>query len=100
MPARAELLARYPEFSTVEASVLDGAIAEAAASLDATEYGDIWEQAVLAQAGHLLVTRLREIGKFLGATDGAVYGDGLSATLYGQEVERLRFGLPLIGFVV
>ncbi len=100
MPSRTELLARYPEFNTVESAVVDSALTEAIASLSEDEYGSVWAQAVLALAAHLLATRLREIGKFLGATDGAVYGDELSATLYGQEVMRLRSGLPLIGFVV
>jgi hypothetical protein len=43
------------------------------------------------------------MGIQIGATEGKVYGEGLDATLYGQEFKRLSetaSNASMIGFVV
>ena len=47
--------------------------------------------------------QLTQMGIQIGATEGKVYGEGLDATLYGQEFKRLSetaSNASMIGFVV
>jgi len=95
-------LQRFPEFSPHPAGIVNGAIESATADVSSDIFGDQTDRAVRFLAAHIIAIQLAQMGVQIGATDGKVYGNGLDATLYGQEFKRLTEAASssLIGFVV
>jgi hypothetical protein len=66
-------------------------------------FGTQTDRAVRLLSAHIVSIQLSQMGVMIGATDGKVYGEGLDATLYGQEFKRLSDSASdasIIGFVV
>lgn len=95
-------LERFPEFSPHPSGIVNGAIESASADVSSDIFGDQTDRAVRFLAAHIIAIQLAQMGVQIGATDGKVYGNGLDATLYGQEFKRLTEAASssLIGFVV
>lgn len=96
-------LNRFPEFSPHPSGIVNGAIESAAADVSSDIFGDQTDRAVRFLAAHIIAIQLAQMGVQIGATDGKVYGNGLDATLYGQEFKRLSetaSNASMIGFVV
>jgi hypothetical protein len=95
-------LQRFPEFSPHPSGIVNGAIESATADVSSDIFGDQTDRAVRFLAAHIIAIQLAQMGVQIGATDGKVYGNGLDATLYGQEFKRLTEAASssLIGFVV
>lgn len=95
-------LQRFPEFSPHPSGIVNGAIESASADVSSDIFGDQTDRAVRFLAAHIIAIQLAQMGVQIGATDGKVYGEGLDATLYGQEFKRLTEAASssLIGFVV
>ena len=95
-------LERFPEFSPHPSGIVNGAIESASAAVSSDIFGDQTDRAVRFLAAHIIAIQLAQMGVQIGATDGKVYGNGLDATLYGQEFKRLTEAASssLIGFVV
>lgn len=95
-------LERFPEFSPHPSGIVNGAIESASADVSSDIFGDQTDRAVRFLAAHIIAIQLAQMGVMIGATDGKVYGNGLDATLYGQEFKRLTEAASssLIGFVV
>ena len=98
----AGFLERFPEFSPHPSGIVNGAIESASADVSSDIFGDQTDRAVRFLAAHIIAIQLAQMGVMIGATDGKVYGNGLDATLYGQEFKRLTEAASssLIGFVV
>jgi hypothetical protein len=95
-------LERFPEFSPHPSGIVNGAIESATADVSSDIFGDQTDRAVRFLAAHIIAIQLAQMGVMIGATEGKVYGNGLDATLYGQEFKRLTEAASssLIGFVV
>jgi hypothetical protein len=95
-------LQRFPEFSPHPSGIVNGAIESATADVSSDIFGDQTDRAVRFLAAHIIAIQLAQMGVQIGATDGKVYGNGLDATLYGQEFKRLTEAASssLLGFVV
>ncbi|MFZ9998559.1 MAG: DUF4054 domain-containing protein [Candidatus Nanopelagicaceae bacterium] len=95
-------LERFPEFSPHPSGIVNGAIESATADVSSDIFGDQTDRAVRFLAAHIIAIQLAQMGVQIGATDGKVYGNGLDATLYGQEFKRLTEAASssLLGFVV
>jgi len=95
-------LERFPEFSPHPSGIVNGAIESASADVSSDIFGDQTDRAVRFLAAHIIAIQLAQMGVMIGATDGKVYGNGLDATLYGQEFKRLTEAASssLLGFVV
>lgn len=95
-------LQRFPEFSPHPSGIVNGAIESASADVSSDIFGDQTDRAVRFLAAHIIAIQLAQMGVMIGATDGKVYGNGLNATLYGQEFKRLTEAASssLLGFVV
>lgn len=95
-------LERFPEFSPHPSGIVNGAIESASADVSFDVFGDQTDRAVRFLAAHIIAIQLAQMGVQIGATDGKVYGNGLDATLYGQEFKRLTEAASssLLGFVV
>ena len=95
-------LERFPEFSPHPSGIVNGAIESASADASSDIFGDQTDRAVRFLAAHIIAIQLAQMGVMIGATDGKVYGNGLDATLYGQEFKRLTEAASssLLGFVV
>jgi hypothetical protein len=95
-------LERFPEFSPHPSGIVNGAIESASADVSSDIFGDQTDRAVRFLAAHIIAIQLAQMGVQIGATDGKVYGNGLDATLYGQEFKRLTEAASssLLGFVV
>jgi hypothetical protein len=98
----AGFLERFPEFSPHPSGIVNGAIESATADVSSDIFGDQTDRAVRFLAAHIIAIQLAQMGVMIGATEGKVYGNGLDATLYGQEFKRLTEAASssLIGFVV
>ncbi len=100
----ADFIQRFPEFTPHPSGIVNGAIESASADVGADIFGDQTDRAVRFLAAHIISIQLAQMGVQIGATDGKVYGNGLDATLYGQEFKRLSETASnngsLIGFVV
>lgn len=99
-PTPTGFLTRFPEFGELALPIVEGAIAEAARSTPASVWGDVHTEAVSNLAAHLLSTRVMQIGLQVGSPSGQPLGTGLTASLYGQEYERLKGTLPISGFAL
>jgi len=99
-PTSTEFLTRFPEFGELALSVVGGAISEAARSTPETQWGAIHTEAVSNLAAHILSTRVMQVGLQVGSQSGQPLGTGLTASLYGQEYERLKGTLSLSGFAL
>ena len=100
VPSSAEFLLRFPEFGEQSLSVVEGALAEAGRSTPTDPWGTVHTEAVSYLAAHLLATRTMQIGLQVETKSGAPAGEGLAATLYGQEYNRLLSSRPLSGFAL
>lgn len=98
VPTTEEFLARYPEFGEQTTSVVEGALAEAAAQIPETVWGSLQTQAIGYLAAHLLAVRIMQIGQQVGTISGSALDKGLAASLYGQSYMDLGATLPLTGF--
>ena len=98
----AGFLERFPEFSPHPSGIVNGAIESASADVSSDIFGDQTDRAVRFLAAHIIAIQLAQMGVQIGATDGKVYGEGLDATQYGQEYQRMLNSLSAstIGFVV
>lgn len=100
----ASFLDRFPEFVPHPSGIVNGAIEEASSDVDLSVLGDQTDRAVKYLAAHIIAVQLAQMGIQIGATEGKVYGEGLDATQYGQEFNRmLRTSAPgatTIGFIV
>jgi hypothetical protein len=99
----ANFLERFPEFSPHPLGIVNGAIESASADVGESVFGDQTERAVRFLAAHIIAIQLAQMGVQIGATDGKVYGQGLDATLYGQEFKRITetaSNALTVGFVV
>ena len=102
-PTRAEFLTRYPEFNEQSTDVVDGALGEAINFCPTTGWSKtnpkkIRNSAIMSLAAHSLAMRTVQIGTQVGSVSGQPFGDGIEATLYGQEYKRLMDSLPHCGF--
>ena len=102
-PTRAEFLTRYPEFNEQSTDVVDGALGEAinfcpTVGWSKTNPALIRNSAIMSLAAHSLAMRTVQIGAQVGSVSGQPFGDGIEATLYGQEYKRLMDSLPHCGF--
>lgn len=96
-------LERFPEFTPHPGGIVNGAIESATADVSSDVFGDQTDRAVRFLAAHIIAIQLAQMGVMIGATEGKVYGEGLDATLYGQEFKRLTetaSNASMIGFVV
>jgi len=95
-------LERFPEFSPHPSGIVNGAIESASADVSSDIFGNQTDRAVRFLAAHIIAVQLTQMGAMIGATDGKVYGNGLDATMYGQEFKRLTEAASssLLGFVV
>ena len=95
-------LERFPEFSPHPSGIVNGAIESASADVSSDIFDDQTDRSVRFLAAHIIAIQLAQMGVMIGATDGKVYGNGLDATLYGQEFKRLTEAASssLLGFVV
>ncbi|MGA0848071.1 MAG: DUF4054 domain-containing protein [Pontimonas sp.] len=100
VPSSAEFLSRFPEFGEQSTSVVEGALAEAGRSANAEVWGTVHTDAVSYLAAHLLAIRTMQIGLQVEAQSGSPAGEGLAATLYGQEYQRLLTSRPICGFAL
>lgn len=100
VPTSTEFLTRYPEFGELALPVVEGALTEAGRSTPAAQWGDVHTEAVSALTAHILSTRVMQIGLQVGSQSGQPLGTGLTASLYGQEYERLKGNLALSGFAL
>lgn len=98
-PSTNEFLLRFPEFGEQSLSVIEGALAEAAAITPEDVWGTLQFQAVGHLAAHNLAIRTMQIGQQIGSPSGAAPDKGFAATLYGQSYQTLADTLPLSGFV-
>ena len=98
----ASFVERFPEFTPHPSGIVNGAISEAAADISSDVFGTNADRAVKFLAAHIIAIQLAQMGVQIGATDGKVYGEGLDATQYGQEYQRMLNSLSAstIGFVV
>jgi hypothetical protein len=96
-------LERFPEFTPHPSGIVNGAIESATADVSSDVFGNQTDRAARFLAAHIIAIQLAQMGTMIGATDGKVYGEGLDATLYGQEFKRLSeiaSNASMIGFVV
>jgi hypothetical protein len=100
VPTSAAFLVRFPEFGELALPVVESAITEAGRSTPADNWGSIHTEAVSNLAAHILSTRVMQIGLQVGSQSGQPLGTGLTASLYGQEYERLKGTLALSGFAL
>jgi len=98
----ASFVERFPEFTPHPSGIVNGAISEATADISSDVFGTNADRAVKFLAAHIIAIQLAQMGVQIGATDGKVYGEGLDATQYGQEYQRMLNSLSAstIGFVV
>jgi len=100
VPTFVEFLIRFPEFGELSLPVVQSALTEAGRSTPAAKWGTIHTEAVSNLAAHILSTRVMQIGLQVGSQSGQPLGTGLTASLYGQEYERLKGTLALSGFAL
>jgi hypothetical protein len=100
VPTSTEFTQRFPEFGELALPVIEGALTEAGRSTPADNWGTIHTEAVSNLAAHILSTRVMQIGLQVGSQSGQPLGTGLTASLYGQEYERLKGNLALSGFAL
>ena len=100
VPTFVEFLIRFPEFGELSLPVVQSALTEAGRSTPAAKWGTIHTEAVSNLAAHILSTRVMQIGLQVGSQSGQPLGTGLTASLYGQEYERLKVTLALSGFAL
>ena len=94
---------RFPEFTPHPSGIVNGAIESATADVSTDVFGNQTDRAVRFLAAHIVAIQLTQMGIQIGATEGKVYGEGLDATLYGQEFKRLSdsaSNASIIGFVI
>lgn len=100
VPTTSAFLLRFPEFGEQSNAVVEGALAEAGRSVPTSVWGAVHTEAVSYLAAHLLAVRTMQLGLQVGTLSGSPLGEGLSATLYGQEYKRILDSLPLSGFAL
>jgi hypothetical protein len=100
VPQASAFLLRFPEFGEQPLSVVEGALAEAGRSTAESIFGSNHTDATSYLAAHLLATRTMQIGMQIEAKSGTPAGQGLDATLYGQEYQRLQGRLAISGFAL
>ena len=100
VPTSDEFITRFPEFGELSLPVIQSALTEAGRSTPAANWGTIHTEAVSNLAAHILSTRVMQIGLQVGSQSGQPLGTGLTASLYGQEYERLKGTLALSGFAL
>jgi hypothetical protein len=100
VPTFDEFVTRFPEFGELSLAVVQSALTEAGRSTPADNWGSIHTEAVSNLAAHILSTRVMQIGLQVGSQSGQPLGTGLTASLYGQEYERLKGNLALSGFAL
>jgi len=100
VPTSTEFLIRFPEFGELSLAVVQSALTEAGRSTPAANWGTVHTEAVSNLAAHILSTRVMQIGLQVGSQSGQPLGTGLTASLYGQEYERLKGNLALSGFAL
>lgn len=100
IPTSSDFLGRFPEFEETTLSIVEGAIAEAGRATSDTQWGEVHTEAVSYLAAHILSIRVMQVGLQVGSSAGQPLGTGFTASLYGQEYERLRGTLALSGFAL
>lgn len=95
-----EFLLRFPEFGEQSLSVVEAALAAAAASVPSAVWGARQSTAIGHLAAHLLATRTMQIGVQVGSPSGAALGEQYRSTHYGQNYLALRESLPLTGLAL
>ena len=94
-----QFLARFPEFTNVDTTVIEAVLAEVELVVPSSVWGDWQSMGIKHLAAHSLASRLTQMGLQIGAGSQAS-GTGYQATLYGQEYLRLRDSLPISGFAL
>lgn len=94
----ADFLERWEEFEGQNPALIQSFLDDAATQCPAELWGDRRDLAIQLLTAHRMALRLAQVGVMSGATDGKTYGDGLKATQYGQEFERMSDQLPVSGF--
>lgn len=100
VPTSAEFLNRFPEFGELSLPVVERCLAEAGRATASPVWGTVHTEAVTYLTAHILSTRVMQVGLQVGAQSGQPLGSGLTASLYGQEYERLKGTLPIAGFAL
>lgn len=93
-------LAKYEEFAGQNTTLVQQYLDIAELDCPSDVWGGRQVMGVELLAAHRLAIRLANVGRMIGATDGATYGSSLDATSYGQEFSRIRSSLPITGFTV
>lgn len=100
VPTSAEFLNRFPEFGELSLPVVERCLAEAGRVTASAVWNTTHTEAVSYLTAHILSTRVMQVGLQVGAQSGQPLGSGLTASLYGQEYERLKGTLPIAGFAL
>lgn len=93
-------LERFPEFAPHPLGIVNGAIESASSDVDESIFGSQTDRAIRFLAAHIISIQLAQMGVQIGATDGKVYGQGLDATLYGQEFKRIAETASNVGLTI
>ena len=109
VPTRKIFLDRFPEFGEQSGKIIDSSIASAALSTPESVWGignDYHTTGVCYLTAHLLAIRTMQIGLQVNSPSGQPLpgmntrpAQAATATLYGQEYERMKATLPVTGFV-
>ena len=102
-PTLADFLARFPEFDEQSTEAVGDALSEAILFCPTTGWSSTNSTltrnvAIQYLTAHTLSMRTMQIGLQVGSVSGSPTGDGLDATLYGQEYKRLLNSQPHCGF--
>jgi hypothetical protein len=99
VPTLADFLDRFPELEVHTHAQLEAALATAGRRCSEAVWGSLHGDGVGLYAAHLIACRVREVGAQVGQAPQSA-GNGLEASLYGQQFAELQSSLPLIGFVI
>ena len=110
-PTRKQFLERFPEFGEHPVKIVDSCLASAVLSTPETVWAyqspDYHTVGCCYLAAHLLSIRITQIGNQVGTISGQPVAQNAmsmvpntSSTMYGQEYERMRSVLPIMGFAL
>jgi hypothetical protein len=99
VPTLSDFLDRFPELEVHTHAQLEAALATAGRRCSEAVWGDLHDDGVGLYAAHLIAGRVREVGAQVGQAIQSA-GNGLEASLYGQQFAELQSTLPLTGFMI
>jgi hypothetical protein len=99
VPTLPDFLDRFPELEVHTHAQLEAALATAGRRCSEAVWGELHGDGVGFYAAHLIACRVREVGAQVGQAPPSA-GNGLEASLYGQQFAELQGSLPLTGFMI